>query len=121
MLYDVDVIVVLIDVVDRKRSMVIFEIILINLENYIDLLLVLILNKIDVVKVKIRLFDIVIVLVYDCEKDEWGYKDEGGWSGFEYVFMILVRIGDGIYDFKKYFVVKVKFVDWFFFVDIVID
>lgn len=120
-LHDADIIAVLIDAADRKRSMVIPETILTNLENHTDLPSVLILNKIDVVKVKTRLLDIATVLVHDREKDEWGYKDEGGWSGFEHVFMVSARTGDGIDDLKKYFAVKAKPADWLFPADTATD
>lgn len=120
-MYDVDVIVVLVDVTDRRRNQVIYEMILIFLENYVDLLLILILNKIDNVKIKLVLLDIVCILMQDREKDDWGYKNIGGWSKFEYVFMIFVKIGDGVEEIKQYFVVKSKFSEWLFFVDICID
>lgn len=87
-LHDADLIAVLIDAADRKRSMVIPETVLTNLENHTDLPSVLILNKIDIVKTKTKLLDIATVLMQDREKDEWGYKPEGGWSKFEHAFMI---------------------------------
>lgn len=113
-LHDADLIAVLIDAADRKRSMVIPETVLTNLENHTDLPSVLILNKIDIVKTKTKLLDIATVLMQDREKDEWGYKPEGGWSKFEHAFMISARTGDGVDDLKNYFTVKAKPADWLF-------
>lgn len=113
-LHDADVIAVLIDAADRKRSMKIPETVLTNLESHTDLPSILILNKIDNVKKKTILLDIATVLTDDREKDEWGYKDEGGWSKFEHVFMISARSGDGVSELKQYFAAKSKPAEWLF-------
>ena len=113
-MHDADVIAVLVDATDRRRNQVIHETILTSLENHVDLPSILILNKIDNVKTKSVLLDIVCILMQDREKDDWGYKTIGGWSKFEHVFMISARTGDGIEEIKQYFAAKSKPSEWLF-------
>ena len=113
-MHDADVIAVLVDATDRRRNQVIHETILTSLENHVDLPSILILNKIDNVKTKSVLLDIVCILMQDREKDDWGYKNIGGWSKFEHVFMISARTGDGIEEIKQYFAAKSKPSEWLF-------
>lgn len=112
--HDADLIAVLVDATDRKRNQVIHETILTVLETHKDLPSILILNKIDNVKTKSVLLDIVCMLVQDREKDNWGYKNIGGWSKFEHVFMISAKTGDGIEEIKQYFAAKSKPNEWLF-------
>lgn len=113
-IHDADLIAVLLDAADRRRNQVIPETILTSLENHIDLPSILILNKIDNVKTKSVLLDIVHTLMQDREKDDWGYKSIGGWSKFEHVFMISARTGDGLEEIKQYFAAKSKPSEWLF-------
>lgn len=112
--HDADLIAVLVDATDRKRNQVIHETILTVLETHKDLPSILILNKIDNIKTKSVLLDIVCMLVQDREKDNWGYKNIGGWSKFEHVFMISAKTGDGIEEIKQYFAAKSKPNEWLF-------
>ena len=112
--HDADLIAVLVDATDRKRNQVIHETILTSLETHVDLPSILILNKIDNVKTKSVLLDIVCMLVQDREKDNWGYKNIGGWSKFEHVFMISAKTGDGIEEIKQFFAAKSKPNEWLF-------
>lgn len=113
-MHDADVIAVLVDATDRRRNQVIHETILTSLENHADLPSILILNKIDNVKTKSVLLDIVCTLMQDHEKDDWGYKNIGGWSKFEHVFMISAKTGDGVEEIKQYFAAKSKPSEWLF-------
>ena len=113
-MHDADLIAVLVDATDRRRNQVIHETILTSLENHVDLPSILILNKIDSVKMKSVLLDIVCTLMQDREKDDWGYKNIGGWSKFEHVFMISARTGDGVEEIKQYFAAKGKPSEWLF-------
>jgi len=113
-MHDADLIAVLVDAADRRRNQVIHETILTSLENHVDLPSILILNKIDNVKTKSVLLDIVCTLMQDREKDDWGYKNVGGWSKFEHVFMISAQTGDGVEEIKQYFAAKSKPSEWLF-------
>ena len=113
-MHDADVIAVLVDATDRRRNQVIHETILTSLENHVDLPSILILNKIDNIKTKSVLLNIVCTLMQDREKDDWEYKNIGGWSKFEHVFMISAKTGDGVEEIKQYFAAKSKPSEWLF-------
>ena len=114
-LEDADLIAVISDVTDKRRSMKIHESVLAALESHPDIPSILILNKIDSIKHKMILLNIADALLQDRKKDKWGcYKDVGGWSKFEQVFMISASNGDGVEDVKQYFALKSKPNAWLF-------
>ena len=121
-LEDADLIAVISDVSDKRRSLMIHESILKGLESHADIPSILILNKVDRIKHKMILLNIADALIKDREKDEWGnYKGTGGWSKFEQVFMISAGSGDGVDDLKEFLALKSKPGDWLFPPDICTD
>lgn len=114
-LEDADLIAVISDVTDKRRSLMIHESILKGLESHADIPSILILNKVDRIKHKMILLNIADALIKDREKDKWGnYIGTGGWSKFEQVFMISAGSGDGVDNLKEFLAVKSKPGDWLF-------
>lgn len=112
---DADLIAVITDASDKRRSMTIHESILKALESHADIPCILILNKVDSIKHKTILLNIADALLHDRAKDKWGnYEATGGWSKFEQVFMISAAGGDGVDDVKQYLAVKSKPSEWLF-------
>ena len=112
---DADLIAVVTDASDKRRSMTIHESILKALESHADIPCILILNKVDSIKHKMILLNIADALLQDRAKDKWGnYEATGGWSKFEQVFMISAASGDGVDDVKQYLAVKSKPSEWLF-------
>ena len=121
-LEDADLIAVITDVTDKRRSMQIHESILTALERHADKPSILILNKVDRIKHKMILLNMADALLQDREKDDWGnYKGIGGSCKFEQVFMISASSGDGVEDVKQYFALKSKPSEWLFPPDVSTD
>ena len=113
-LEEADLIAVINDAADKRRSMRIHESILEYLKRHQHTPSILILNKVDNVNKKTILLSMANILLQDRKKDQWGYEDSGGWSKFEHVFMVSARTDDGITDLKQYFAARSKPGDWLY-------
>lgn len=120
-LLEADLIAVLHDAALKKRRNRIHEEILHALQHHKDVASILLLNKVDILKHKTELLKLAAILTEDREKDQWGYKEIGGWSRFDNIFMISARNGDGIQDIKKYFAAKAKPSGWIYSADVHTD
>lgn len=113
-LKDSDIIGVVSDAADKRTGYRLHEQVIEALSNHDHIPSFLILNKIDRLKQKTELLGLATVLSEDREKDAWGYVDKGGWSGFDNIFMISAKSGDGLDDVKEYLSLKAKPGEWMF-------
>ena len=113
-LLEADLIAVLHDVAFKKRRNRIHEEVLKVLETHQSIPSILVLNKVDTLKHKTELLGLAALLTEDRERDQWGYKEVGGWSKFDNVFMISARSGDGVQDLRDYFSARAKLSEWIY-------
>lgn len=113
-LHEADLIAVISDAAEKRTRERIHEQILASLANHPVVPSVLVLNKTDKLKHKVDLLVLTALLSKDRQKDEWGFKESGGWGNFQHVFMVSGKTGDGVPDLKDYFAELAKPGDWIF-------
>ena len=111
-LEEVDLVAVLTDSSNKYQRTRIHHEIISLLEAHPDLHTVLVLNKIDQIRHKVKLLHYSAMLTNDRQKDKWGYLPQGGSSRFDYVFMVSALTGDGVDQLRQYMVAKATPGDW---------
>ncbi len=111
-LEEVDLVAVLTDSSNKYQRTRIHHEIISLLEAHPDLQTVLILNKIDQIRHKVKLLHYSAMLTNDRQKDKWGYLPHGGSSRFDYVFMVSALTGNGVDQLRQYMVAKATPGDW---------
>lgn len=113
-LEEVDLVAVLADSANKyQRNRIHHEVIQL-LETHHDLPTILILNKVDQIRHKVKLLHYSAVLTEDRQKDKWGYLPLGGTSRFGHVFMVSALTGDGVGHLRQYMVAKAAPGKWLY-------
>lgn len=107
-----DMIAVVTDVGNRKTRNYIDDEVLKIIDEYSDLPVVLVLNKIDRLKRKEELLFITSILTADRKKDEWGYLPHGGSKRFSECFFTCALTSEGNDQFINYLVSVAKQGKW---------
>ena len=111
-LEEVDLIAVLTDSSNKYQRIRIHHEIIHLLQAHPALQVILILNKIDKIRHKVKLLNYSAMLTNDRQKDKWGYLPHGGFSKFDHVFMVSALTGDGLDQLRQYMVTKATPGDW---------
>lgn len=116
-----DVIAVVTDAINPKTKHSIDQTTLAILQEYKHIPAILIINKVDRVLHKGQLLSLAAELLEDREKDQWGYKDYGGYSKFKEVFYTSALLGEGFEPLIEYFLSQAKPGKWVYSPDIYSD
>ena len=111
-LEEVDLVAVLTDASNKYQKLRIHHEIVNLLQAHPDLRTILILNKIDEIRHKVKLLHYSAVLTSDRQRDKWGYLPHGGSSRFDHVFMVSALTGDGVEQLRQYMVAKAMSAEW---------
>ena len=113
-LEEVDLVAVLTDSSNKYQRIRIHHEIINLLEMHTDLKIILILNKVDLIRHKVKLLHYSAMLTNERKKDKWGYLPHGGSSRFDHVFMISALTGDGIYQLRQYMLAMATPEEWLY-------
>ena len=111
-LEEVDLVAVLTDASNKYQKLRIHLEILNLLEANPNLKTILILNKIDEIRHKVKLLHYSAVLTSDRQRDKWGYLPHGGSSRFDHVFMVSALTGDGVDQLRQYMIATAVPGEW---------
>ena len=109
-----DILAVIVDMTSRRKRERIHECILDLLHQHPGFPCILLMNKIDFIPRKTTLLRYASILTQDRQQDMWGYEKTGGYSGFNHVFMVSGRTGDGVRDVMEYLTHLAKPGDWMY-------
>lgn len=113
-LEEVDMVAVISDSSNKYQKDRIHNEILHLLEEHPDLKTILILNKVDRIRHKVKLLHYSALLTTNRQKDNWGYLRHGGSSRFDHIFMLSALTGNGIDLLRKYLVAQATPAEWMY-------
>lgn len=108
----IDILTVLVDVAHKRFKNFIDSNILDIMNGLGNIPVILVMNKVDLVRRKEELLSITTLLTEDRQKDEWGYKPYGGSSKFKECFFTSAKSGDGVDPYLNYLISQAKPRDW---------
>ena len=108
----IDILTVLADVSRKKTRSYIDSTILEIMNSLKGVPIILVMNKVDLVRRKEELLSITTLLTENRQKDEWGYKPYGGSSLFKECFFTTATTGEGVDPYLDYLVSQAKPNNW---------
>ena len=113
-LEEVDLVAVVSDSSNKYQKNRIHHEIIQLLEQNPDLPTILVLNKIDRIRHKVKLLHYSAVLTTDRQKDTYGYLGYGGCSRFDQVFMVSALTGNGVEQLRQYLLAEARSAPWLY-------